>query len=860
MNKSLFIAVFLFFSIAIISYFDYKKSDAINHHLADKTKQISLSYDMLYREYSNLSHLIFDTQINTKDMIDIFKDAYMADVDKKNIIRNKLYLKLKDNYELLKVYNIRQLHFHLPNNESFLRFHRPKKYGDNLSKIRPTIVYVNKHKIEVNGFEEGRIFNGYRFVYPLFNENKKHIGSVEVSFSAKMIVKEIIEHLKLPSNFLISKSVVNKKVFDSEKSNYIPSIFEDYYLDKEIFNSLKEKFSITKHLPMSEASKKLFYKNIEKKEPFSIYDAKSSNIITFIPITNPITKKVIGAISVRNSGTYIEKRSVESYLLSILLIILTAVILYIVYRESRFKNELKLNNKKLQTVIDEADSGIGVMDLNGNFLEVNQVYSDLLGYSKEELLKLSCIKLTKYEDKDLSSNILTKAYRDGKISKAKKTCARKDGSDIYLELSLTLLPSKKAFAAVINSLEETKQLEELNKKLIVKQQEVEKQKEAFETLYEKSSDGVLLIENGKFIDCNMSIVKMTGYNSKDELLNIHLSELSPEFQADGESSFEKANRMMEIAFTQGSHSFEWIHTKASGEDFWVEVVLTHIIMKDKDIIHVVWRDISQRKELESQLQMLNKSLSVRVKEEVLKNREKDKTMLHQSRLAQMGELISMIAHQWRQPLSAISATIADLGMKIMFNNYEKDFFKEKLKNISEYSQHLSKTIDDFRDFYKSNKEKRSIMIEDVFNGALNIIEVSMKNKNIEIKKEFECSDTIETYPNELKQVILNLIKNAEDALLEKEVLNPSITLKTFKDDDYVYLTVSDNAGGIAAGIIENIFEPYFTTKEKRDGTGLGLYMSKTIIEEHCRGLLEVKNSNSGAVFSIKIPLNSKDEQ
>ena len=717
MRKILFIILFLLLSIFIGIYFEYKKSGAIRQHLEDKTKQVNLFYASFYHEYLNLSHMIFDTQINTQDVIDIFKDAYRADGKRKNIIRENLYLKLIDDYTHLKSYNIRQLHFHLPNNESFLRFHRPKIFGDNLTEIRPTVAYVNKHKIQTDGFEEGRILNGYRFVYPLFNENKKHIGSVEVSFSAKMIVKEMIEHFKLPSNLLILKSIINEKIFDSEKSNYLPSTFKDYYFEKEVFDCVKKNLGITQHLPISEASKKLFYKNIAKKEPFSIHDGKSSNIITFIPIENPITKKLIGAVSIRNSGVYIEKRSTEFYWYTISIIILTAIILYIIYREIKLKEELQLNNKKLHTVIDEADSGIGVMDLEGNFLEVNQVYSDLLGYSRDELLQLSCVKLTKQEDRKLSKSILSTAKREGKISKIKKTCIKKDGSEVYLELSLTLLPSKEAFAAVVNSLEETKKLEELTR-----------------------------------------------------------------------------------------------------------------------------------------------NLSIKIREEVQKNREKEKTMLHQSRLAQMGEMISMIAHQWRQPLSAISAVSADLGTKIMLGAYDKKLFQNKLKNISEYSQHLSKTIDDFRDFYKSNKEKRSIMIEDIFNSALNIIEVSIKNKNIKIRKEFDCSDTIQTYPNELKQVVLNLIKNAEDALLEHEVENPTIVLKTIKDEKYIYLIVSDNAGGVPNDIIENIFEPYYTTKEKRDGTGLGLYMSKIIIQDHCKGFLTVENSNIGAVFSIRIPLNSKDNR
>ena len=258
--------------------------------------------------------------------------------------------------------------------------------------------------------------------------------------------------------------------------------------------------------------------------------------------------------------------------------------------------------------------------------------------------------------------------------------------------------------------------------------------------------------------------------------------------------------------------------------------------------------VSQKEEIVA----MNKQLEQKVKEEVAKNREKDRQMLHQSRLAQMGEMISMIAHQWRQPLAAISSTASTLSLDIMMDNYKKEFFEEQINNISNYSQHLSSTIDDFRDFFKNNKEKSKTTLEKVVQSTLSIIKTSLENKNISLKTNFDCNQTINSYPNELKQVVLNLIKNAEDILIEKEIKDPLILIQTFKKDGYCYLRVEDNAGGIPKDIIEKVFDPYFTTKEKRDGTGLGLYMSKTITEDHCKGELNVYNGSLGAVFEIKI--------
>ncbi|WP_457743327.1 PAS domain-containing sensor histidine kinase [Sulfurimonas sp.] len=246
--------------------------------------------------------------------------------------------------------------------------------------------------------------------------------------------------------------------------------------------------------------------------------------------------------------------------------------------------------------------------------------------------------------------------------------------------------------------------------------------------------------------------------------------------------------------------------------------------------------------------------SMHLREELKKNREKDKAMLQQSKLAQMGEMIAMIAHQWRQPLTAISSISSDLYMKIMLENYKQDYFIQKLEKIDELSQHLSKTIDDFRGFYKEDKEKIEIKFSDMAKTALSIVNTSIEVKNIDLVTEFACKMKIDTYPNELRQVILNLIKNAEDVLIEKEIKNPYIKVRTYDKEGYSYMEISDNAGGVPEDIREKIFDPYFSTKTKKDGTGLGLYMSKTIVEEHCGGKIRVYNTKEGAVFEIKIPI------
>ena len=266
------------------------------------------------------------------------------------------------------------------------------------------------------------------------------------------------------------------------------------------------------------------------------------------------------------------------------------------------------------------------------------------------------------------------------------------------------------------------------------------------------------------------------------------------------------------------------------------------------VLSIVIFFLIKQKRLNNKIIQLNTTLEDRIKQEVDLNRQKDKHLIEQSRLAQMGEMISMIAHQWRQPLAAISATSGTLVVKARLNNIDKESVLELSKNISEYSHHLSSTINDFRDFFKSNKDKQNITYDSLIKDVLNIVEESIINKNITIVKNLTSKVVFDTYSNEIKQVILNLIKNAEDILIENKVENPTIIIDT-KDN---MLSISDNGGGVPNKIIGKIFDPYFTTKPNTDGTGLGLYMSKTIIEEHCDGKLSVLNSKNGAVFKIEL--------
>lgn len=228
-------------------------------------------------------------------------------------------------------------------------------------------------------------------------------------------------------------------------------------------------------------------------------------------------------------------------------------------------------------------------------------------------------------------------------------------------------------------------------------------------------------------------------------------------------------------------------------------------------------------------------------------------LVQQNRLAQMGEMIAMIAHQWRQPLTVISSISGVMQLKIKNDKYDSVNFQDKLQKIDNQTHYLSDTIEDFRNFFRPDKKKNYIRSVDLINDTLKIIEPMLKKFNIKINNNFNCEKELYIFSNEVMQVLLNILKNAQDAFIENGVKNPEININaSCCNDTKCTIYIEDNAGGIPPEIIENIFDPYFSTKSDKNGTGLGLYMSKMIIEDHCEGSLSVSSKNGKTKFEIII--------
>jgi len=261
------------------------------------------------------------------------------------------------------------------------------------------------------------------------------------------------------------------------------------------------------------------------------------------------------------------------------------------------------------------------------------------------------------------------------------------------------------------------------------------------------------------------------------------------------------------------------------------------------------------REREDALHELNDSLKEQVRIEVSAQREKEKILIQQSKMAAMGDMISMIAHQWRQPLNQMSYVMMNIDGAYDDRSLSREYLDTKLKEGENLLEYMSHTIDDFRDFFKPDKEKEEIILCELVDSAIGLIEKGLEQHHIILEKNYECDTKIFVYKNEMIQVLLNLLKNAQEALIEAEDIEEAkIKIHIYSADNMAKICISDNGGGIANDNFEKIFEPYFSTKSNQ-GTGLGLYMSKMIINEHMNGDIKVRNSDEGAEFTIELILS-----
>lgn len=242
----------------------------------------------------------------------------------------------------------------------------------------------------------------------------------------------------------------------------------------------------------------------------------------------------------------------------------------------------------------------------------------------------------------------------------------------------------------------------------------------------------------------------------------------------------------------------------------------------------------------NRLKIMNKKLATRIKKELDKHQEKDRILAQQQKMVAMGQMIENIAHQWRQPLSVISTSASGLKLKKQLNILEDEELIKSIEQIVDTAKYLSDTIDDFRYFFKPQKDKTKFSLVKNIEKSLSFLETVLKENSIKVEFEYEDID-ITAYETELMQVFINIISNSKDAFIEKKIKDRVIFISIKNFPNRILIEIKDNAGGVEDDILDKVFEPYFTTKHQYSGTGIGLYMSNQIIKTHLNGDIFMKN-------------------
>ena len=261
------------------------------------------------------------------------------------------------------------------------------------------------------------------------------------------------------------------------------------------------------------------------------------------------------------------------------------------------------------------------------------------------------------------------------------------------------------------------------------------------------------------------------------------------------------------------------------------------------------------KELNTLKNVMNEmidNLENKIQEEITNRTDQEKLLVQQSKLAAMGNMLGNIAHQWRQPLGEINAILMELEVIARYDTLKTEVLLKSISSCYDVTEHMSSTIGDFQNFFKPSKEKEYFNVHEVCIGAISVISASLKYHNIELIFNINKNSDVYGYPREFAHAFLNILSNSKDVIVERKIQNPKIIVSIKSGKQFTLIRIEDNAGGIKEENIDKIFEPYFTTKHATQGTGIGLYMTKMIIENNMEGFVDVENINNGALFTIKL--------
>ncbi len=471
-------------------------------------------------------------------------------------------------------------------------------------------------------------------------------------------------------------------------------------------------------------------------------------------------------------------------------------------------NNTQNQNNVLKEMINSSWSGIGIINLETKFLYINNAFSPLLGFTNEELQNIKFIDLITQENKEPFLELIKKNSENKYINNLQLSCTRKDGGLVYLDVTISLMQNDQFIVIDASDITQTVSEHEIFDKYLIQTQ---------------------IDLEGKIEKASEAYCRLCGYN-EDELKGVYYTAFQDKAQEEKLWNEIKGSK---------EYSGTIVNKTKGGSYFWVESVIKPKFNKYGDITGYtsVMFDVTNEMTLE----------------------EKKKDLLEQivdrdNKLNIMTSTMRLVAHEWRQPLNTISLEVQNLMLKYQFDDdVATEETIEYLTSVTNHIEELSDIINNFQHTTEIKETKISTLCEDIIQRA---ISHSVVNES-DITLENNFQDPFATYVNGLSKSIAYILDNAKEALEKANDTTTKIQIKTYFDNDNCVFEINNEGGHIPEDIIENIFTPYFSTKEQKNGVGLSLYNSKTIIELHLKGHIEVLNlPNNNVMFKITLPLES----
>jgi PAS domain S-box-containing protein len=501
---------------------------------------------------------------------------------------------------------------------------------------------------------------------------------------------------------------------------------------------------------------------------------------------------------------------------------------------------------RLAAIVESSGDAIISKDLNGVVLNWNAAAERLFGYRAKEACGCSITMLIPPELLDEESHILRTLSSGERIEHYETVRLAKDGRRI--SVSMTVSPIRDAEGRIIG-------ISKVARDITERKRGEEQLKELTKRLsYHIDNSPLAVIEWGP----DMRLTRWSGAAkrifgwSAQEVLGKALGELrwigEPD-ERQGAGMVSGPRDGVDPRRLSANRNY-----RKDGSVVYCEWYNSSLLDAAGNLSSILslGLDVTVCMELEASLQQHAELLESRVAERTAQLREKDRLLLQQSRLAAMGEMINNIAHQWRQPLNVLGLNIQRLSLFYELGGFDKEFLDTSTRDAMQLIRHMSQTIDDFRNFFKPDKEKVEFNVNQAIRQTINLVADSFQHHQLAVFFECEGEAWVSGYPNEFSQAILNLLQNARDALVERKVTGGAATVATSLENGRTVITIEDNAGGIPEEIVGRVFEPYFSTKGLQ-GTGIGLFMTKNIIETNMGGSITVRNTALGAAFRIEVP-------